>query len=382
MKAVVLGVGKMGMAIAYDLCHSPGVHQVTIVDADERRVNAAAIPLPKEKIKKVTCDLRDQAQVTALLRGNDVAVSATDYSLHEVATRAAIEAGCHLCDLGGNIHVVARQRALSAEAEKAGVCIIPDCGLAPGMAGLLGVYGLEKLDRADSIKLRVGGLPRHPKPPLNYKLVFSVRGLINEYLELSEILLNGQITRVPSLIGLESLEFGAPLGTLEAFNTSGGASTLPETLQGRIKNLDYKTLRYPGHAQLIKAFFDLGFFSEQEKVINGVRINPRQFSEALLEEACTNDDTDVVAVWVEVVGEKDGKPARWTARIYDEADPSTGHSAMMRTTSYPTSIIAQLLGAGEVKARGVIPAELCVPLGRFVAELAPRKIIVEESLRF
>src|SRR5690606_11402887 len=194
----------------------------------------------------------EPATLLPVIQGCSVVLSSADYRFNEAITKACISAKIHMVDLGGNLFVVERQLAMSAEAERAGITVVPDCGLAPGMACLLGALGVEHFDgeqggAVESMKLRVGGLPAHPKPPLNYKLVFSVRGLTNEYLEPADVLRDGKLQRVPSLGDVESLEFPAPYGTLEAFTTSGGCSTLPRTLAGRVRNLDYKTIRYPGH---------------------------------------------------------------------------------------------------------------------------------------
>jgi lysine 6-dehydrogenase len=385
MRALVLGAGRMGRVAAWDLARQPGVTLVTMVDRDPAPLAAAerevASSLPKgpgarpdAKLETERYDLDDARGLSRLMTGFDVVLSSADYRFNEQLTRAAIDARVHLCDLGGNLFVVERQLSLSAQAEQAGITVVPDCGLAPGMACLLAAWGVERLDRAESVRIRVGGLPAHPKPPLNYKLVFSVRGLTNEYLEPADVLRNGERLRVPSLTEPEPLEFPPPFGTLEAFNTSGGVSTLPRTLGNRIENIDYKTIRYPGHMAAFAGMAAIGLLDETP--VDGVV--PRAFAEKLIERTLDDDDTDVVLVRVSIDGERGGRPARLVLEITDHHDQKTGHSAMARTTAYPAAAVAYMLGAGAVTKRGVHPGELAVPLDSFVAAVRARGIEIAE----
>jgi lysine 6-dehydrogenase len=326
------------------------------------------------RIEAELFDLSDSDGQAGLLRGFDVALSSADYRFNESLTRAAIEAKVHLCDLGGNIHVVDRQLALDGEAQRRGVTVIPDCGLAPGMAGLLAARAVERLDEAHTVRMRVGGLPAHPQPPLNYKLVFSARGLVNEYLEPTEALRDGEVVRLASLAELESLEFPPPFGQLEAFNTSGGASTLPRTLRAQVKNLDYKTIRYPGHCAIFAGMHALGLLSEEP--VDGA--NPRELTEKLLVRALSDDDTDVVLMRVSADGRRGGRPARMVYELIDRHDPETGHSAMARCTSYAAAAVAYMLGVGAIERRGVLPGELGVPLEEFVGAVRARGLDLTE----
>lgn len=377
----------MGRAAAWDLARQPGVEVVRLADRDERRLGDAERELARllssaggeqrTRVEAECLDLEQPAELARRMSGFDVVLSAADYRYNEVITRAAIEARVHLCDLGGNLSVVERQLALDEQAKQSGVTVIPDCGLAPGMACLLAAWGVERLDQVERVALRVGGLPAHPKPPLGYKLVFSVRGLTNEYLEAAEVLRAGRIEHVLSLSEPEPIDFAPPFGRLEAFHTSGGASTLPRTLQGKVRDLDYKTIRYPGHLAAFAGMQAIGFFSEEP--VGGVV--PRTFTESLLERALTDDDTDVVLARVTVAGTNNGAPAELTLEIIDQHDPLTGHSAMARTTAYPAAAVAYMLGAGAIARRGVVPGELAVPLDSFVQAVRARGIEISERWR-
>ncbi len=385
MRAVVLGAGRMGRAAAWDLARQPGMGAVKLVDHDEDALSNAAREIERQltgktgggaaRIETARGDLDDTAGLPSLMEGSDVVLSSADYRFNEALTRAAIEVGVHLCDLGGNLFVVQKQMALSEAAEKRGITVIPDCGLAPGMAGLFAAWGVERLSSVDSVKLRVGGLPAHPKPPLCYKLVFSVRGLTNEYLEPAEVLRDGKIVQVPSLTDAEELEFPYPFGKLEAFNTSGGSSTLPATFAGKVRELDYKTIRYPGHVAAFAGMQQIGLLSEEP--VDAVV--PRVFTEKLLERTLSDDDTDVVLMRVTVSGVQDGERGRLVFELIDRHDAKTGHSAMARTTAYPAAAVAYMLAAGAVEKRGVLPGEIAVPLGSFAGAVRARGIDVKES---
>jgi lysine 6-dehydrogenase len=210
---------------------------------------------------------------------------------------------------------------------------------------------------------------------LNYSLFFAVKGLINEYIEPVEVLRNGRRTRIEPLHDVEEIDFGPEFGSLEAFSTSGGVSTLPMTWEGKIAELDYKTIRYRGHVQMIRAILELGFFSKGPLTLDGRSVSPRDVSEAVLERSLPHDDDDVVLVRVIASGRRETV----TYQIVDRKDHGLGHSAMMRTTGYPTAIIARFIGHGIIRARGVIPGERCVPTARLIAELRERGIDIQRE---
>jgi lysine 6-dehydrogenase len=254
---------------------------------------------------------------------------------------------------------------------------VPDCGLAPGMVSVLVAHGIAHMDEVDNVQIRVGGLPVEPKPPMNYKLVFSVHGLINEYVEKCVKVRNGKIIEEEPLIDVEQLEFPAPFGRLEAFNTSGGTSTLPQTYKDKVKNLDYKTIRYPGHCAQFKTLYDLGLMDSKPYKLDEVKVVPRELLSKLITDKLTMEGKDCVLVRVVIEGKKNGAPKRIQYQIIDLGDEANGITAMMRLTSYPISVIAQMMSAGEITDKGAIPQELCVPANRFIEELRKRNIGIE-----
>jgi lysine 6-dehydrogenase len=389
MKILVLGAGRMGHGAAYDLVHnSPGVTDVTVADFDLKKAESVAETVGTSKIDAHHIDAANHSDVARLMSGHDSAISCVNYWYNESLSRAAIETGTNFCDLGGNNYVVDEQLALDDKAKAAGINIIPDCGLAPGMVSILAMHGAAKFDEIEEIHIRVGGLPQHPQPPLNYQLVFSVEGLINEYLEVARVIRGGEIKEVDSMTEIEELSFdGFP--PLEAFQTSGGTSTLPDTFLGKIRELDYKTIRYAGHCEKFKTMIDLGLCSSAEIVADFVKIKPRKVFGELLQKHLPADGPDYVLVRLDFVGKgcrsphvskgvTDSPIACLRYDIVDKQDEATGLSAMMRTTAFPASIIAQMMASGDVLMRGATPQEKAIDPVKFVAELERRNIKIKE----
>jgi lysine 6-dehydrogenase len=373
MKILVLGAGRMGHGAVYDLVHnSPEVEKVTVADfhLDKAEQVASAVV---GGVDARQIDTSDYAASLDLMRGHDSVISCVNYWFNESLSRAAIEARANFCDLGGNNYVVDSQLAMDADAQRAGINIIPDCGLAPGMVSILAMHGAKRFDEIEEIHIRVGGLPQDPQPPLNYQLVFSVEGLINEYIEVARVIRDGRVAEVESMTEIEPLGFdGFP--PLEAFQTSGGTSTLPDTFLGKIRELDYKTIRYAGHCEKFKSMIDLGLCSSDEIVVDYQKVVPRKVFGELLQQHLPADGPDYVLVRLDFAGKNAGSQVRLRYDIVDKLDESTGLSAMMRTTAFPASIIAQMMARGDVLMRGATPQEKAIDPEKFVAELDRRNI--------
>ncbi|MEA2172737.1 MAG: hypothetical protein QOD00_329 [Blastocatellia bacterium] len=381
MKILVMGAGRMGLGAAYDLAQATDVQDVTVADLDLERARAVVETIGSTRLRPAQVDVADVESVVQLMRGHDAAISCVVYHHNLNLARAAIEARTNFCDLGGNNSVVDAELALDLEAREAGINIIPDCGLAPGMVSVLVAHGAARFASLEEVHIRVGGLPQHPRPPLDYQIVFSVEGLINEYVERARVIRDGRITEVDSMTEIEQLAFPAPFGTMEAFQTSGGTSTLPESFSGRVRELDYKTIRYPGHCEKFKLLMDLGLASSTDHVeVDGVAITPRRVLSEMLLRRLPADEPDVVLIRVEFRGRlTNGDEGALRYDIIDRFDERKGLSAMMRTTAFPASIIAQMMARGETTEKGAIPQERCVPPGLFVAALAARDIRIHEQ---
>lgn len=379
MKILVLGAGRMGHGAVYDLVHnSPEVEKVTVADFHLDKAQAVADAVGALSVAARHIDTSNYEASLELIRGHDSVISCVNYWYNEALSRAAIAAKANFCDLGGNNYVVDEQLAMDAQAKSAGINIIPDCGLAPGMVSILAMHGTKQFDDIDEIHIRVGGLPQQPQPPLNYQLVFSVEGLINEYIEVARVIRNGHVTEVESMTEIEPLEFeGFP--PLEAFQTSGGTSTLPETLVGKIRELDYKTIRYAGHCEKFKTMIDLGLCSSDAIIVDHHKVIPRRVLGELLQKHLPADGPDHVLVRLDFAGRKNGETSKLRYDIVDKFDEATGLSAMMRTTAFPASIIAQMMARGDVLMRGATPQEKAIDPDKFVAELDRRNIKIVVS---
>lgn len=377
MKFVVLGAGLQGVATAYDLLQNPATEAVRLADSDPERVRAAAGRLVSDKVEALQADCADAGALKKVMRGHHVAISALPYRLNLGAARAALECGVSFVDMGGNIETVLDELRLNPAALEAGVCLIPDCGLAPGLANVLVADALGEMQEVNDVRIRVGGLPAVPQPPWDYMLVFSFEGLLNEYTGKCAVLRDWNRTEVDALTGLEVITFPEPVGPCEAAFTSGGSSTLPWSFAGRVRNLDYKTVRYPGHYEKLRALQALGFFDDREVEVEGARVVPWKVLRVLAEEKLTFPHaTDLVILRVESVGLKEGKPVRLRHELMASRDEQTGLTAMMRTTAFPTSIIAQMIAGCHIDGKGAFPPEKVVPPRELVAELAKRDILV------
>ena len=377
MRLLVIGAGMMGSAAAFDMARTPAVEAVTLADSDIKRAQAAARRVNKltraNKVRPKHLDAGRQAEAAKLMRGHAAALSAVPYFFNAGLARAAIKAGCHFADLGGNNTVVRQELAMEKQAAKRGVALAPDCGLSPGMASILAGELMRRVGgTADALKIYVGGLPQHPKPPFNYQLVFSVEGLINEYAEAARVLRKGKLTTIEPLTEPEEFYLeGFP--PLEAFQTSGGTSTLPETFAGKVGECFEKTLRYRGHLALIRGLYDLGAFSGKKRKVGKTQIAPRTLIAKLFEENFAGDDPDLVILRVEA--HAGTEVASFTC--VDRFDPPTGMTAMMRTTAWPASIVVQMLASGAITKRGSVRSETDVPAHAFLAAMAERGVRIE-----
>jgi lysine 6-dehydrogenase len=376
MRIVVLGAGLMAQAGCWDLLQQRDVDAILIADSDGARAEALAARWPDRRLRATRWDAGDEKATARLLEGAAAAVSMVPYRFNPALAKAAVRAGCNFCDLGGNNDVVRAELALHAEARKAGVTIVPDCGLAPGMTALLVADAAGDFETLESVELRVGGLPQRRGGPLDYSLVFNIQGLINEYIEPAVVLEDGEPKTVECPGDFEELEFPEPFGRLEAFNTSGGVSTLPETYRGRVRRLNYKTIRYPGHGGVILAMKQLGLFSSAPVEVEGARVRPREVFAAVAGPALDRGEPDVTLLRATMRGKKGGRRRTRVYEMIEYPDPERGLSAMMRTTAYPATAVLMMLARGQAAAKGALPQERCVDPKIFLKELAARGLTV------
>jgi len=392
MKLLVIGAGMMGSAAAYDMARQDAVSAVTLADNNLKLAKEVAARVNRltgeKKMRAVFVDASKEKDAARLMKGHDGVLSAVPYFLNLGLAKAAIEAQCHFADLGGNNTVVRQELALANQAEKKGVGLAPDCGLSPGMASILAGELVRRLGgHADALRLYVGGLPEKPTPPFHYQLVFSVEGLINEFVEPARTLRKGKLAIIEPLTEPEEFHMhGFP--PLVAFHTSGGTSTLPETFEGKVGECFEKTLRYPGHYDLLCELKELGLFSSEKIQLGNAEVSPRSLMSKILERKFAGKGPDVTIMRIEahesvkapgmrglLGGKLEGRVA--TFSLVDYYDPKTDMSSMMRTTAYPASVVLQMMCSGAVGKRGAVLQERDVPAELFLEEMDRRNIKIE-----
>lgn len=376
----ILGSGMQGTAAAYDLAKFANPAKILVGDIDLDQAKKSADRVNK-LVGREICEPR---QVNALnaeslqpfLEEVDMVLSCVPYWMHPRIAKVAIDSITDMVDLGGNTDITMQTLEMDSQAKAAEVTIVPDTGLAPGLVNNIGTYIIESMDSTDQVKLYCGVLPQNPKPPFNYKLTFNMEGLVTEYDYQAVALRDGEVIKVDTLTELEDLTIDE-LGEMEAFVTSGGTSTAPYTLKDRVKNYEYKTIRFPGHCHLMKIFKDFGFWSESEIKVKDATVTPKDvFNSVFGPELEKFVDQDQCAVRGVGTGMKNGKPTRIQVDIFDKQDPETGFTSMERLTGFSMSIVAQEVAQGNTP-KGCIRYENAMTGKDFVAELAKRGISIK-----
>jgi len=349
-KILVLGAGLIGAVVARELAKSGA--EVLVGDRETKRIPGC------EYLKM---DFADRSSLVDIMSGGyDVVASAVPGRFGFGVMEAAIRAGVDLVDVSFGEQ---NSLLLMERARREGIIIVPDCGVAPGLSNLLVGLGMTKVEDPTQTHIRVGGLPQKPMPPLGYRIVFSAEAVVDEYTRKARIVKNGQVVEVEALSGLESFEFPG-IGRLECFYTDG-LRTLIGTL--KLENMDEKTIRYPGHAEKVKALVESGLF-ESEPIVLGVK--PRDFMEAFLSQKLRlgKDEKDLTILEVDVAGEN----GKIKYRMLDRFDERNNTTSMARTTGYPLAVVAMLVAEKKVEQKGVVPLEV---LG---ADAKVSKLILEE----
>lgn len=375
--AIVLGAGMMGSVIAADLAADDDF-DVTIADIEPDAL-ARAAARARGSIATVRADLADPAALTRTIQPFDVVVGALASHLGHAALRTVIDAGKSYCDIS---FMPENALDLDERAKAAGVTAIVDCGVAPGMSNLLAGYGASHLDECRSIEIYVGGLPMRRRWPFQYKAAFSPRDVIEEYTRPARLVEHARVVEREALSEPQLIDFPR-VGTLEAFNTDGLRS-LADTLD--VPFMKEKTLRYPGHIELMRVFRHTGLFSSEPVRVGDASVRPIDLISKLMFPLWTYDEgePDLTVMRVIVEGTKDARPTRLTWDLHDEFDPATGRTSMARTTAFPCAILARLVADGSISTRGVVPPELLGPLpgvmDRVLEALAARGVVYTHAI--
>lgn len=346
---LVLGYGLVGSVIVSDLVSSNLVSVVGVGDYNYEILKS----LHNEKVESFRIDVRDKNELVRVMKEYDVVIGALPGSLGFRAEDAAVDAGVNMVDIS---YMPEDPFRLDSKAKDAGVTIIPDCGVAPGLSNLLVGYGYSKFDEVKSVRILVGGLPRRRVPPLDYVITWSSEDLIEEYTRPVRIIKDGSLSYVDPLTGVELVQFEG-LGEFEAFYTDG-LRTLIKTFGNKVNEMWEKTLRYPGHAEKILLFKKLGMLSDDPLDLGSVKVEPRKFLIKLLDKSLRVKEPDMLLLRVTLNGVKNGLSLSKVFEVVDVYDESKGITALSRTTGYTATGIALLLGMGIINEKGVFPPEM------------------------
>ncbi len=375
MRMLVLGAGLQGTACAFDLSVN-SESEVTLADVHPQKL-PSFLASQKSRIDVKKLDVRDRAAVLNLMGEHDAVMSALPYYFNADMAALAVECGVHYADLGGNTQIVREQQALDDGAVAKGISVVLDCGLAPGMVNILAAEGMSRLDKVESVKLYAGGLPQNPEPPLNYQIAYSLEGVLDYYTTDSWVLRGGKLVEVEALTGLESVEF-EDLGTLEAFHTAGGLSTMPWDYEGKVETMEYKTLRYPGHANAMRTIRDLGLLDLEPVRLGEIDVVPRDLFISTVDPILRKSGSpDLVVLRVVATGLVDNCSKEIAFELVDHHDAENAISAMMRTTGYSLALTGVMMVEGTITC-GVHTAAECTPYESYVGELRKRGIDVQE----
>jgi lysine 6-dehydrogenase len=374
----VLGAGLMGRVVARDLLASEADATVTLLDLSSDLLGAASEFVADPRLTTGNLDVTDRPAAASALAGHHAAVAALPHARSLDALGAAISAGVSVVDLVGSYPE--RRLELDAAAREAGVLVVPGCGVAPGLSNVLVARGVEMLDVAEAAIIYVGGIPVERTPPLEYQTVYSLQSMFGAFMRPARIWQDGEATTVEPLSGLELLDFGNAIGTLEAFYTDGLAS-LPLTMTGKItRSLEEKTLRYPGFAERVAVLKSCGLLDAAPVDVGGVEVAPRDVLIRQVAPALRlGPDGDIVVMRVRVSGTADGRKRTHVFDLVDRFDASTGATAMARTTGYTAAVVARMIRAGKLPGSGVrFPEQLFGGLlgEELLSELSRRGVVV------
>ena len=361
-KYCIIGSGRQGTAAAYDIVSHGEPQSLTIIDSNNDNLKKC-----KDKIKKLTnfdvdiinIDINDENKLIKSLFDIDIFLSSVPYKFNLYLTDVAIKSKTSMVDLGGHTNNVIEQLKKSKEAKEAGITIVPDCGMGPGMNVSMALLAMEGFDQVEEVRVWDGGLPQDPQPPWNYNLFFNIAGLTNEYDGNAYFLRKGKVTQVPCFEDIETLGFDG-IGNLEAAVTSGGLSTMPWTYENKIKLLENKTLRYSGHWEQMIAFRHLGLFREDKLKIENIEISPRDFYHSLLEPQLEQKNLkDICIMKTQATGQLNGKKVTKTIECIEKYNEQTKFLAMEMWTGFHASMVMQHIGASKIDL-GAYPIELAL----------------------
>ena len=381
MTITVLGAGSIGAPVVRELCMRSGdVTQVQVCDTRSQALQQLHDQVEGDQsLRSFQVDVRDTSVLSQIVKGSDCVISCVPSELNPELAELCLDVGVHYCDLGGNDSLVEQQLALHEQAREKSVWIVPNCGLAPGLANVLCLHGIDQLDRAEAAHLRVGDVPLHQDPPFNFRISWSAERILADYTNPARLIEDGQVVKADALSREEEIQFEEPFGTMEAFCTQGGLSTLTDTLAGHVEALDHKTIRWPGHAHQMRFVIGLGL-AEDRKIGVQTHLTYRDLLVRRMRKCLGGDYEDAVLLRVLLRGEQEGRPTTLVYEMVERYDATTQQTAMMRCTAIPTVVAALFLAREEtVGGGGAGVPENVIPRDAFLDAVADRGLSIQRE---
>lgn len=377
---VIIGAGQIGSAVARELVSQDGVTAVRVLDSHARALSELGDAVHDPKLQSFQVDARDVHAVAPILAGASCVIGAGSPALSLTTARLALEAGSHYCDLGGPDSVLGEELALEDEARARGRWIVPGCGLAPGLVNMVCVHGVEQFDRVESACIRVGDIPHDPVPPFRFQVAWSAEKLVEDYTQPVHSIVDGELHTGDPLEMEERIRFAPPFESLEAFTTAGSLSMLARDLVGRVRYLDHKTIRWPGHLDQMRFVMGLGL-GEPRSIDVRTHLTYRDILIRRMRQRIPPIAADAVLMRITVHGEREGRMQSLVFEMTEGPDPAGGISAMRRCTAVPAATVALLLAGGAVAGGGAAPPERVVPREAFLHHVATRGLEVRSTWR-
>lgn len=378
MRITVIGAGLIGSAVARELNEHEEVKQIQVCDARSRSLQELHDQVKSSKLRSFQVDVRDINVLEPIIRGSQCVVGCAAPEVNPILAEACLEIGIHFCDLGGNDTIVEKELQLNKRAEQKSLWVVPNCGLAPGLVNVLCLEGIQQFDEVEAAHLRVGDVPLHPEPPFNFRISWSAEKIIDDYTHPVQVIENGKIKHIEPLTMEEPICFPEPFNKMESFCTAGGLSTLTTQLEGTLKTLDHKTIRWPGHADQMRALLGLGF-GEARNIDVRTHLTYRDVLVRRMRQRLGGAHEDAVLLRVLIKGEVDGEKKTLVYEMVERYDVDDKMTAMKRCTSIPAAVATILIASGEVKGGGAAPPENVLPRKKYLEMLAERGLTVSKS---
>lgn len=365
MRVTVIGAGAVGTELARRLAHLPELSVVQVCDSKARHLQALNVH-QNPKIRSFQVDARDPYVLKTILQGSALVISCVPSEFNFALTELCISMGIHFLDLGGNDRLLERQLSLNEAAQNAGVHVITNCGFAPGLTNVLCLQAIDQFEQVDAAQVRVGDLPIDPTPPFNFSAGWSVERIIEDYTNPVHLIEEGALTTYDPLTHLETLYFPEPFGKLEAFCTQGGMAALAGGVLGRVRNLDHKTIRWPGHNAQMRFLLALGFGDTQSIDVR-THLSYRDVLIRRMRQRLSTPVEDAMMLRLLVRGIRDGRKQTVVIEMLETFDADTGTAAIKKCTAAPVVALVSMFLKGAIQGGGAATPEHVVPHAQYLS---------------